>query len=145
MSKKIEIKRFDKSLPLPEYKTSGAAGFDFAARETIKIKPGDLGMIPLNLAVATPKGHFMLLCARSSTYKLGLTMINGIGIIDPDFCGDEDEFKFLVQNFTKKTVVVEKGTRVAQGVFVPFAKAAWKEVSKMKAKTRGGFGSTGHK
>jgi len=25
---KIKIKRFDKELPLPEYKTAGAAGFD---------------------------------------------------------------------------------------------------------------------
>jgi dUTP pyrophosphatase len=143
--KKINIKRFDKTLPLPEHKTKGAAGFDFAARETVIIKPGEVGMIPLNLAIATPKGYFMLLCARSSTYKLGLTMINGIGIIDSDFCGDEDEFRFAVQNFTKKTVTVEKGTRVAQGIFIKLTRANWKEVSHMKSKTRGGFGSTGSK
>lgn len=142
---KIKIKRFDKTLPLPEYKTKGAAGFDVSARETVRLKPGEVGLIPLNLAIATPKGHFMLLCARSSTYKLGLTMINGIGIIDSDFCGDGDEFRFAAQNFTKKTITIEKGTRIAQGIFVKFTKANWQEVSKMKAKTRGGFGSTGKK
>ena len=107
MSKRIKIKRFDKSLPLPEYKTNGAAAFDFYTREEAVIKPGELAMIPINLAIEIPRGYFLLLAARSSTYKLGLTMINGIGIIDPDFRGDE--------------------------------------VSKMSAKTRGGFGSTGHK
>lgn len=145
MSKTIKIKRFDKSLPLPEYKTKGAAGFDLAARETTVIKSGQIERIPLNLVIATPKGHFMLLCARSSTYKLGLTMINGIGIIDSDFCGDGDEFSLAVQNFTKKTVTIEKGARIAQGIFVKFTRAKWQEVSKMSAKTRGGFGSTGHK
>jgi len=142
---KIKIKRFDKTLPLPEYKTAGAAGFDVAARETVTIKPGAVALIPLNLAIATPKGHFLLLCSRSSTYKLGLTMINGIGVIDSDFCGDGDEFKFAAQNFTKKSVTIEKGTRIAQGIFVKFMKATWQEVSNMTAKTRGGFGSTGRK
>ncbi len=145
MSKQIKIKRFDKSLPLPEYKTKGAAGVDFSARETTRLKAGEIGMIPLNLAIAIPKDHFMLLCARSSTYKLGLTMINGIGIIDSDFRGDGDEFRLAVQNFTRKTVTIEKGTRIAQGIFIKFTRAAWKEVSKMTAPTRGGFGSTGHK
>ena len=130
---RIKIKRFDKNFPLPEYKTKGAAGVDFSTRETITVKPGKIGVIPLNLAVAIPKGHFMLLCARSSTYKLGLTMINGVGVIDSDFCGDGDEFKFAVQNFTKKTVTVERGTRIAQGIFVKFTRATWQEVGKMKA------------
>lgn len=143
--KKIKIKRFDTSLPLPEYKTPGAAGFDCSAREAVTIKSGEIGVIPLNIAVETPKDHFLLLAARSSTYKLGLTMINGIGVGDSDFRGDEDEYKFAVQNFTKKTVTIERGTRVAQGIFIKFTRAKFQEVKKMKAKTRGGFGSTGHK
>ena len=72
-------------------------------------------------------------------------MINDIGVIDSDFCGDGDEFKFAAQNFTKKSVTIEKGTRIAQGIFVKFMKATWQEVSNMTAKTRGGFGSTGRK
>ncbi len=145
MAKTIRIKRFDKSLPLPEYKTKGAAGFDLSARETTTIKAGEIDRIPLNIALEIPKGHFLLLAARSSTYKLGLTMINGIGVIDSDFRGNEDEFGFMVQNFTKKTVVIEKGMRIAQGIIIKHERASWKEVPKMKAKTRGGFGTTGHK
>ena len=38
---------------------------------------------------------------------------NGIGIIDSDYCGDEDELKVQLFNFTNKEVVIEKGTRVA--------------------------------
>ena len=142
---KIKIKRFDKGLPLPEYKTKGAAAFDLLARETTKIKSGTIGYVPLNVAVKPPRDHFFLLAARSSTHKSGLMPVHGIGIGDPDFCGDNDEYKMPFYNFVKKTVTVEKGTRVAQGMFVKFIKAGWKEVNQMKGKTRGGFGSTGHK
>ena len=145
MSKVVPIKRFDKKMPLPAYQTKGAAGFDLYAREGAVIKPGEVVLIPLNVAIAIPKGHFILLAARSSLRKIGLTIINGVGIIDSDFQGEEDEFRFAAQNFIKKTVIVEKGTRIAQGVLLKYETAKWKEVSKMKAKTRGGFGSTGQK
>lgn len=143
--KKIRIKRFDKNLPLPEYKTAGAAGFDMVARETIIIKPNMVGYVPLNTAVETPGNHFLILSARSSTHKMGLMPANGIGIGDSDFRGDEDEYKIALLNFTKKPVTIARGTRIAQGIFVKFIKANWHEVPKMKNKTRGGFGSTGKK
>lgn len=143
--RKIKIKRFDKNLPLPEYKTAGAAGFDMLARENVNIAPGTVGYVPLNVAVATPNNHFLIVAARSSTHKLGLLPIHGIGIGDSDFRGDGDEYKMPLFNFTKKTVVVAKGTRIAQGIFVKFVKASWQEVPKMRSKNRGGFGSTRHK
>ena len=145
MSKKIKIKRFDKELPLPRYKTAGAAGFDMTARETVIIRPNTVGYVPLNVAVGTPKNHFLILAARSSTHKMGLMPANGIGIGDSDFRGDEDEYKIALLNFTNKPVTVERGIRIAQGIFVKFTKADWKEVSKMKSQTRGGFGTTGKK
>ncbi len=143
--KKIKIKRFDKNLPLPEYKTEGAAGFDLIAREDVVINPGSVGYVPLNVAVETPKNHFLVVAARSSTHKLGLAPIHGIGIGDSDFRGDDDEYKMPLFNFSKKSVKVSRGSRIAQGLFVQFVKAAWQEVPKMKSKTRGGFGSTGMK
>ena len=141
--KSINIKRFNKELPLPERKTSGAAAFDLTAREAVEILPGKVGMVYLNIAVEVPSGHFMLLAARSSIYKKGLIKPNGIGIIDPDFCGDEDEVRATYYNFTDKPVIIEKGERIAQAVFVPIASFEWNEVEKMDNKNRGGFGTTG--
>lgn len=145
MVRKIKIKRFDKELPLPEYKTAGAAGFDMVARETITIEPNMVGYVPLNVAVSTPKDHFLILAARSSTHKLGLFPIHGIGIGDSDFRGDGDEYKMPLLNYTNTPVIIERGTRIAQGLFVKFVKARWHEVDKMKGKARGGFGSTGRR
>lgn len=140
---KTKIKRFDNKLPLPAYQTKGAAAFDLHAREKTKIPALAVGYVPLNVALEPPKDHFFMLTARSSTHKRGLMPVHGIGIGDPDFSGDQDEYKMPLFNFTKKTVIVEQGERIAQGMFVKFVRADWREVSKMKAKTRGGFGSTG--
>ena len=96
---KINIKRFDKTIPLPEYKTDGAAAFDFYARITVEIPPKALGYVPLNVAIEVPLGYFLLLVARSSTHKKGLWMGNGAGIMDPDFSGDDDEYKAIYYNF----------------------------------------------
>lgn len=142
---RIKIKRFDKTLDLPSYKTNGAAAFDLSARETIVIKPNETQLIPLNVALEVPSGYFTLLCARSSAFKLGIMPLNGIGIIDSDYCGNDDEIKFLAYNFTNKEVVIEKGTRIAQALILKYEKAEIEEVDEMKNKSRGGFGSTGVK
>ncbi|MBU6500302.1 MAG: dUTP diphosphatase [Patescibacteria group bacterium] len=142
---RVKIKRFDKNIPLPEHKTSGAAAFDLTAREDVEIPPKEIRLVPLNVAMEAPAEHFILLAARSSAHKKGLMMVNGVGIVDPDYCGDDDEFKSAYYNFTDKPVRVEKGERLTQGMFIKFAKADWEEVEKMPGKTRGGFGSTGDK
>lgn len=86
-----------------------------------------------------------LVVPRSSTpKKLGLSIPHGIGIIDQDFCGPEDELKLQVYNFTEKTVTIRRGLRICQGVFVRVDRAEWDEVEKIEEKTRGGFGSTGN-
>lgn len=142
---RIRVKRFDKNLPLPEYKTPGAAGFDLTARIHVEIPPHEVGYVPLNIACETPDGYFLLLASRSGTHKKGLMLANGIGIGDPDFSGDGDEYKAAYFNFTEQPVIIEPGERIAQGVFVELVRAEWEEVDTLGNKTRGGFGSTGEK
>lgn len=140
---KIKIKRFDKNLLLPEYHTKGAAGFDLRVRERVEILPGHVVSVSLNIAMEIPEGYFLLLVPRSSLHKKGLTMRNGVGIIDSDYRGDDDQIRAILFNFTESPVVVERDDRVVQGILVPFVRAEWEEVDEMKNKTRGGFGSTG--
>lgn len=140
---KIKLKRFDASLRMPEYKTGGAAAFDLPARETVTIPARGIGYVPLNVAIEIPKDHFLLIAARSSTHKKGLMMANGIGIIDPDFSGNEDEIRAACYNFTDAPVIVEQGERIAQGLFVATVRAEWDEVVSLENETRGGFGTTG--
>lgn len=142
---KIRIKRFDKEIPLPEYKTAGAVAFDFHARESITISPKDFAYVPLNVAIEIPEGYTTLLIARSGTHKRGLMLLNGVGVFDSDFVGNDDEYVAVYFNFTDAPVIVERGERIAQGLIVKRERAEWEELETMPNKTRGGFGSTGHK
>ncbi|MFA6428352.1 MAG: dUTP diphosphatase [Candidatus Buchananbacteria bacterium] len=139
----IKIKRVDKNLPLPAYKTKGAAGLDLSARIDVKILPGKIGYIPLNVILKIPKDCFVLLAARGSTHKLGIMPANAIGIGDADFCGDEDEYLLAALNITKKTVVIKRGVRIAQLLVLRYEKVKFQEITKAHKISRGKFGSTG--
>ena len=143
MPMKINIKRIDKTLPLPKYETEGSVGFDLICRESAEIPPHSIVLIPANVIVETPRGYMLMVCLRSSTpRKLGLMMPQGVGIVDNDYCGEEDELKIQVYNFTDTVVNVERGSRIAQAIFVRVDTAAWSEVEQMHSLSRGGFGST---
>jgi len=141
--KKIKIKRFDKDLPLPEYKTRGAVAFDLMARADTVIPARSIGYVPLNVAMTIPAGHMILLAARSSLHKKGLMMANGVGVVDEDFCGNGDEYKAALYNFTDSAVAVSRGDRIVQAILKPYEKADWDEVDDLERETRGGFGTTG--
>ena len=140
---KAKIKRIDASLPLPVYHTKGSVGFDIVCREDTVVKPKEIALVPGNVVVKVPEGYMLLVALRSSTpRKYGLIKPHGVGILDNDYCGDEDEIKIQVYNFTDWDVVVKRGDRIAQGVFVKVEKFEWEEVD-MMGSSRGGFGSTG--
>ncbi|MBI4232740.1 dUTP diphosphatase [Candidatus Peregrinibacteria bacterium] len=141
---KVKIKRIDKNLALPIYETSGSVGFDIIAREDFVIKAGEISMIPSNLIIEVPKGYMLVIASRSSTpIKKALTPPHGLGIIDHDYCGPNDEIKVLVRNFTAVDTKVLRGEKIAQGVFVRVDKFEWEEVETIERESRGGFGSTG--
>lgn len=140
---KVRIKRFDKELPLPEYKTAGAVAFDFYARVSVTILPRGVVRIPLNIALEPPEGYMLMIAARSSLHKKGLMLANGVAIGDRDFSGNKDEYHAAIYNFSDSPVSIERGERVAQGIFKKYDKAEWEEVDDLGNKDRGGFGTTG--
>lgn len=141
--KKLIFKRFDSTLPTPLQATKGAAGIDLYARTTVTIQPGEVAFVPLNIAMKPPAGHWILLAARSSLFKKGASLINGIGIGDEDYCGDNDEYQAALHNFTTKPVVINRGDRIVQMVIMQKSKVELHEVDRLENQDRGGFGSTG--
>ncbi len=139
---KVKIKRLDPSIEIPRDQTSGAVGFDLAARHDAVISPKELIVMPTGVVVCIPKGYMLLLNSRSSLgTKKKLLMPSGI--IDQDYCGPEDELKLQLYNFTDQPIQVKKGERLGQGIFVRVDPAEWEEVDTLTAKTRDGFGTTG--
>jgi dUTP pyrophosphatase len=141
----VRIHRLDPAVPLPRYETAGAAGFDLAASEEVTVPPGAVALVPTGLVIEVPAGHFLGVFARSSTpLKRGLMVANGVGVIDEDYCGPKDEVKVQVVNFTAAAVTVARGDRIAQGLFLPIARADWRETAEpLRGESRGGFGATG--
>jgi dUTP pyrophosphatase len=141
----VRIRRLDPSVPLPEYQTAGAAGFDLAANADVEIPAGQIALVPTGLVIEVPPGHFLGVFARSSLpLKRGLMVANGVGVVDEDYCGPADEVRIQVLNFTLGTVQVRKGERIAQGLLIPVARAEWRETERdLREGSRGGFGATG--
>lgn len=141
---KAKIKRLDPSFSLPAYHTAESAAFDIASSEEKVITPGAVALVKTGLIIEAPHGHFLMIAARSSlARKRGLILANGIGIVDCDYSGPEDEIMLSVYNFTDKEATVEKGERLAQGMFFPIERVEWEEVREVRKNSRGGFGSTG--
>ncbi len=141
---KAKISRIDQTVGLPHYATGESAGFDIAASEDRVIKPGEVVLIKTGLVIQAPEKHFLLIAARSSLpIKKGLMVSNGIGIVDRDYCGPEDEIKLNLYNFSSRDVEVRKGERIAQGLFLPVDQVQWEEVTQIRDDSRGGFGSSG--
>lgn len=140
---KVRLKRIDKTLPIPEYKTKGSIGFDLYSRLDMTIQPGQIERVPANVVVETPPGYLLMLASRSSTpTKKGLTKPHGVGIIDQDYSGDSDELLIQFYNFTDQPTTIERGERIAQAVFIKADRLIFQEVDQMNNSDRGGFGST---
>jgi dUTP pyrophosphatase len=142
---RLKIKRLDAALGLPEPASARAAGFDLASAVDLEIPPRSIRLVGTGLVIAVPDGYFLGIFARSSTpLKRGLMVANGVGVIDPDYCGPSDEIKIQVLNFTDAPVQVKRGDRLAQGIVLPAPQIEWEEVDDVASPTRGGFGSTGN-
>ena len=147
MTINVRIRRLADHVALPNYQTSGAAGFDLAASADLAIPPRSIALVPTGLVVEVPAGYFLGIFARSSTpLKRGLMVANGVGVIDCDYCGETDEIKIQVLNFTDDPVTVRTGDRIAQGLLIPVARAEWQEAGgALRNGSRGGFGATGER
>lgn len=140
----VRIRRLQPDTPLPRYESDHAAAFDFSAAGDVIVEPGRVALVPTGLVIEVPPGMFLGIFARSSTpLKRGLMVANGVGVIDPDYCGPEDEIKVAVMNFTDAAVTVRRGDRIAQGIFLTAPRVTWDEAEQLRDNSRGGFGATG--
>jgi dUTP pyrophosphatase len=139
----VHIARIHPEARVPRYESDLAAAFDLASVADVTVEPGRVALIPTGLVVQVPVRMFLGIFARSSTpVKRGLMVANGVGVIDPDYCGPDDEVKIAVMNFGDAPVTVQAGDRIAQGIFLQAPRVHWVE-SAPRERSRGGFGATG--
>tara|TARA_B110000495_G_C22914772_1_gene534276 strand:- start:218 stop:655 length:438 start_codon:yes stop_codon:yes gene_type:complete len=142
---KILIKKLQKNILLPEYKTEGSSGLDLLAciENQIQLKPREKELIPTGIAVAIPNDFEIQIRPRSGlAAKNGITVLNTPGTIDADYRG---EIKVILINLSDKIFTINKNDRIAQMVICPIIKGILEEVDELPKTIRGsgGFGSTG--
>lgn len=132
-------------VPLPLYKTEGAAGMDVCAANDapITIPAGRQAVIPTGFAIAVPDGYEAQVRPRSGLARNhGIMVTNSPGTIDADYRG---EVQILLTNLGTQDFSVNRGDRIAQLVVAPVMRVEWETVETLPDTTRGagGFGHTG--
>lgn len=101
-------------------------------------------LVPTGIKAYMPNNEFLMLVNRSSgPLKRRLILPNGVGVVDADYYNNEaneGELFFQLINYGVKDVVIKKGERIGQGIFMPFLTADDEE--QPQSDRVGGFGST---
>ena len=144
---KILIKKTNKEVTTPKYKTDGSSGVDLSAflEKKVVIKPNSSELIPTGLQVAIPEELEIQIRPRSGlAVKENIGVLNSPGTIDSDYRG---ELKIILFNHGNEDFIINNGDRIAQMVLVPILKMEFEEVDSLPDTIRGqgGFGSTGKK
>ena len=76
---KILVKKFEKNIKLPVYKTTGSSGMDLVAynKNKITIHPSKIAIVPTGISIAIPKNYEIQIRPRS-----GLAAKNGISVLN---------------------------------------------------------------
>ena len=103
------IKEFEnENIKIPVRATKNSAGYGLAMAIDITIKPGEIVLVPTGLKVKMSPDEVLLVFPRSSlAIKKGLSMSNGVGVVDSDYYNNqENEGHLMVPllNFSQKPV-----------------------------------------
>lgn len=143
---RVKIKLLKEGAKLPSYQSEFASAADlYAAVDTpLTIPAGDRARVPTGIAIECERVDIAaVICARSGlAAKHGITLANGIGVVDPDYRG---EIMVALMNVSDTDYQVQPGERIAQLMLVPVLRGEF-EISESLNDTErgaGGFGSTG--
>jgi dUTP pyrophosphatase len=135
----VQFKCLHKYAQPPSQKNKTDVGYDLHVCE-VEDK-GDMVILDFGIAVQAGSLVYPQLCARSSLYKYGLLLSNGVGQIDPQYTGSIKAVCYKMPNYKQPKV----GDRLCQLVFTPTTYVQFEEVNDLDDTVRGegGFGSSG--
>lgn len=131
---------------LPRRSTKKSAGYDFINPEEVTIQPKEIEYVKTGIKACFPDDFVLKLYNRSSNAKkLGLVLVNGVGIVDADYYDNPDnegEIAFAFMNIKDEPVTLEYGCKLGQGIFERYYTVD--EEDEVTAERTSGFGSTGN-
>lgn len=138
----------EEQINLPTRKTIASAGYDIEASEDVVLEPHKVSIIPTGIKAYMQADEYLGIHIRSGfSIKKSLSLINSQGVIDADYYNNVDNeghIMIAVFNHGDQPVDIEKGMRIAQGVFYKYLTVDDDQVSKTAIR-QGGIGSTGEK
>ena len=139
----LQIRYLTKDAEPLTYVEGKSDWIDLRAAREIHFEKGQFQLIPLGIAVKLPAGYEAHVAPRSSTFKnFGLLQVNGVGVVDGSYCGDNDEW--FVPMLATREVTVHKGDRICQfRIMKNQPPLEFRAVEHLEGEDRGGFGSTG--
>tara|TARA_Y100001956_G_scaffold27134_1_gene26939 strand:+ start:308 stop:694 length:387 start_codon:yes stop_codon:yes gene_type:complete len=125
----------------PTHKTKYSAGADLMSNEDVEINPGQTVLIGTGFKLSHYHNFnnivYMLFIRSSLSLNRGLSLANGVGVIDADY---KDEVKVMLTNHSKEPQCIVKGERIAQIVPMRYVQGFFEVEDNERS---GGFGSTG--
>lgn len=136
----------DKGIHIPARKTASSAGYDIEAADDTVLEPHEVTLVPTGIKAYMQPDEYLGIHVRSGfSIKKKISCINDEGIIDADYYNNDDNeghIMIALYNHGDEPVPVEKGMRVAQGIFYSYLTVDGDEAGRGD-KRRGGMGSTG--
>ena len=133
-------------IKLPTRGSKHSAGYDFYLPCDLTLKSGEKVCVWSDVKAYMQEDEVLMLYVRSSVgIKKGLRLSNGTGVIDADFYDNKStggNIGIALQNCSNETVVLSKGERICQGVFMKYLVA---DNGNSDKERNGGIGSSGVK
>lgn len=137
----------EKGIHLPERKTLVSAGYDIESAISIDLLPNKVTVVPTGIKAYMQEDEYLGIHIRSGfSIKKQISLINSQGVIDADYYNNEDNEGHIMiafYNHNDEVVHIDKGERIAQGVFYRYLTVDDDRSSGIIRK--GGIGSTGER
>ena len=138
-------KHSDIEIQLPTRGDSRSAGYDFYSNETVVLQPKQSHLFWTDVKSYMLDDEVLSIHVRSSIgTKKDLMLKNTTGIIDSSYyenVSNDGNIGICLVNMGDKIQKIEKGERIAQGIFTKYLIVD--EDTCLKSKRTGGFGSSG--
>ena len=131
-------------IKLPQRATSKSAGYDFYSPFSFELNPGETIKIPTGIKAYMQDDEVLKIYIRSSLgFKYDVGLSNMVGVIDADYHNNpnnEGHIWVKLINHGDKTLSINKGEAIAQGIFEKYLKVD--NDTPVKDERVGGIGST---
>lgn len=142
------VSGYEATSKLPVRGTQHSGAYDFFSPEDLSLKPGESYALKTGIKTYMLPDEVLLIPIRSSMGKKDLELRNKVAVIDSDYYnnpGNEGNIILMLRNSSMQgaDVVIKKGDKVAQGIFVKYLLADGDSFDTHGVIRNGGIGSTG--